>query len=181
MRVMTDHFIAVIDPDVAADRARRVAETVVRRLVDAGHLLDEPDERHGLGKPAHPPGPNAPSDIDPFLPNGMDVSIGPDAYGFAQGDPKASCPSCGTGIPENDIIDMFRGWRSREFDGRYRCESCGTGTHANDLAWQDVEPVFAELCFTFWNWPPDTSEVDEMVAEIADVTGHTIMARMGTL
>jgi ribosomal protein L37E len=163
---MGDSFQTLIDTGATLDDASALAQRVVAELVEAGYISSDRSNCTGtLGEDGFPPALQVlrhlkkPNEMPMTLrTNGLEVTTGRSVHLNAFVD-RMTCALCGatasdlTRLPWSEAIgEWYEGGA-----GLLSCPACG---QESDVTQWHYEPAcgFGNLSFTFWNWPPFTSE-----------------------
>ena len=161
---MGDSFKTLVDPLATLDDAPGLAQRVIAELVGAGYISSE-RSNCTLGEEGFPPADEmtlylkSPDDwLLSLRTNGLEVTTGRSVHLSAFLD-AITCPLCGVRtsnlerVPWSETIDEWYEGGA----GLLRCPACKR--EAAVTLWR-YEPTcaFGNLSFTFWNWPPFTSE-----------------------
>ena len=182
---MGDTFQQIVVPSARLEDAPRLAETVVKFLIESGIVSPERTDctlgEHG----GHPPGVHFDQavggesrDVRGLRTNGMAVVIGREVFhNGGLGVDGVRCPLCGVNQVESDWGEAINRWSDGDDDALLMCNACYADS---PLTLWVFEPAwgFACLGFTFWNWPPLKPE---FVQQVSGILRHEVLLVYGKL
>ncbi|PTL80598.1 hypothetical protein DAT35_28640 [Vitiosangium sp. GDMCC 1.1324] len=177
---MGDRFQVLVDSDVSAEEAPRLAENVRGWLVSR-RIIEPVLSDCTLGESGHPPGAahttvleNPSSDAFRYLTNGLEITVGRTFFWTPYTD--LTCRMCGARFdPYSDPwVDAVGVWHQGDDSATFDCPKCGRPERVAE--WSGESPCgFGNLGLTFWNWPPLSSS---FVREMTELLGHrTVLVR----
>jgi len=182
---MGDWFQSIIDPKATEADAPLLAQALLRWLVDEEIVVAEKSDcTYGDG--GHAPGPcytkaiGTPSDrIHGLRTNGVEVVCIRTVFHNGGLGFKIVCDACGGRFdpPQGLWGDAVGEWYDRSGPGLLACPQCNATRPITE--WRhDPNFGFANLGFTFWNWP---KLADEFVDAFGERIGHGAVVVVGKL
>lgn len=180
---MGDWFQSVIDPEASEAEAPALAERLLQWFIDEGIVVAVPSDCT-LGDSGYAPGPSyaravgSPNELLLKLrTNGLEVVSKRSVFHNGGLGVELVCTSCGGRFdPPRGLWSGAVGeWYDRRGPGLLACPGCQAMRPITE--WQHDPPFgFANLGFTFWNWP---NLLDDFVSEIAERLGHHVVVVLG--
>jgi hypothetical protein len=188
---MGDWFQTVVVKDAEEKDASKLASAIHEWLVQEGIVMPEPSDCLFGSDTGFAPGPNYTKAVEePYdllrdlCSNGLELVTKRTVFHAGQCGLSFICPVCsrrvegdGDGFPvekaEWDAAVME--WYQKSGPGMLKCMDCGNTAPVAD--WQYDPPwAFADLGFTFWNWP---TLKNEFVSEVGRRLGHRVVLVSG--
>ncbi|MBZ4414994.1 hypothetical protein [Myxococcus sp. RHSTA-1-4] len=180
---MGDSFQIIVDKDVSAEDAPRLAGQVREWLV-ARRIIEPELTDSALGSPGHRPGAAHTEalktpDSSAFLglaTNGLAIDVGRTVFFTIGGE--LTCRACGAQVePEDEWTEAVDAWYEGDDGVMFACPECRQPERLTE--WSGRFPWgFGKLGFKFWNWPPLS---ERFVQEVAEKLGHRIVVVRGKL
>jgi hypothetical protein len=182
---MGENFQTIVVPGVQQENAPRLAEAVLKFLIEREIISPErTDCTLGAGG-GHPPASRfeeavveASSHVRRLRTNGMDVVIRREVFhNGGAGLDAVRCPMCGANQVDGDWGTAVDAWYAGDDKAPLACDAC----HATSpLTQWSFEPPwgFACLAFTFWNWPPLKPE---FIRQVSDILQQKVLLVAGKL
>lgn len=176
---MGDYFQSIVDPEATEAEATSLADRVVRLLVAEQIVVSELTDCV-FGESGYAPGPayaKATGLLDVHLltlrTNGMEVVSTRTVFHNGGNGFELVCSACGeqTEPKQGWWADAAGEWYDRAGPGMLQCPACLVSRPVTE--WEHDPPVgFGNLGFTFWNWPPLTTE---FIAAVGQRLGHRVV------
>lgn len=179
---MGDYFQIIVDKDVSAEDAPKLAAHVREWLV-ARRIIKPGLSDCALGSPGHAPGVAQRTALEEpdadFWSGGVNgLVIDEKRNVFHAIDCILTCRACGASFDATgDWSDAVDDWYRGNDDAMFNCPECRMPERLTD--WSGEIPWgFGNLGFTFWNWPPLS---ERFVREVTEKLGHRTVFVSGKL
>lgn len=182
---MGDYFQSIVDPEATEAEAPHLADRVLRWLIDEQIVVSEPTDcilsksRGYAPEAAYVKATGGPDDwLFKFRTNGLEVVSARHFFYNGPTNFKPVCGECGNRIERTpEWSHAANEWYVRAGPGMLQCPACLVSRPVTE--WEHDPPVgFGNLGFTFWNWPPLTTE---FIAALGQRLGHRVVHVEGTV
>jgi len=180
---MGDQFQSVVDPDASEVEAPALAEKLLQWFINEGIVSPERSDCV-LGDSGYAPGRfhckaigSENQHLLRLRTNGLEVVSTHTVFHNGGLGFELVCESCGGSFdpPQGAWGDAVGEWYDRSGPGLLACPGCQAVRAITK--WRHAPPFgFANLGFTFWNWP---SLLESFIGEISERLGHNVTVVVG--
>ena len=180
---MGDYYIKLVPETVNKEESRRIADKVIKNLIDKKIILAEQTDCVLGQEKGYPPAVNSKKVVEDsehifsYMTNGLAIEMGKQVF-YSDGPDELRCPNC-----NHDIIDVEWGealseWVNETGKDKVTCTKC---EQANSISKCIFDPpwAFGEIGFIFWNW--GSCFKGFFLIDLENLTGHKFKVVYGKL